>query len=111
MTKMISHHHHQEEDYWEENVHVETLDGDTIIQKTLLLRVYPTNFNGYDAYMDIPINSNNPATFKKVYCQKLNKCWEVIDTPKESQISGYFRGDFTSNNPPAWIFGLRLVSN
>jgi hypothetical protein len=104
-----SHHHPQEQDYWDEIVEVETSQGQKLPISTYLLRVYPHTFNGYDAYMDIPISYN--MSIKKVRASRLGKTWEVIAGPAESPISGYFRGDYTENNPPAWIFGLRLISS
>ncbi|AFY80740.1 hypothetical protein [Oscillatoria acuminata] len=114
---MLSHHAPDEQDYWSETVEIETVDGEKVKVKTSLLRVYPSGFNGYDAYMDIPKNTpHDPYKFKKVYFPKLDIHWEVITTPTESGIKGDFRGNHTptSNipgNTPAWIFGLRNCSN
>jgi hypothetical protein len=107
--KIPSFHHPQEQDYWNEEVEVETTTSQRLFLQTYLLRVYPETFNSYDAYMDIPL-SNNP-NLKKVHSSRLGKTWEVITGPTESLINGYFRGDNTENNPPAWVFGLRLRSN
>jgi len=107
--KIPSFHHPQEQDYWEEKIEVETATNQRLFIQTYLLRVYPETFNSYDAYMDIPM-SNNP-NIKKIYSSRLGKIWEVITGPTESLINGYFRGDYTENNPPAWVFGLRLISN
>lgn len=103
-----SNHHLGEQDYWNEKVEVETSNGQTIPQDTLLLRVYPETFNGYDAYMDIPL-TQKPPEFKKVYSSRLGITWEVVGNPSKSLIDGSFRGDDTRNNPPAWIFGLRKI--
>ncbi|PSM49300.1 hypothetical protein C7Y66_09820 [Chroococcidiopsis sp. CCALA 051] len=105
---MYSNHHPKEQDYWCEQVEVETSDGQTTSQETYLLRVYPEAFNGCDAYMDIPKTQEKPE-FKKVHASRLGITWEVIDDPSESPINGIFRGDYTMNNPPAWIFGLRKL--
>jgi hypothetical protein len=99
-------HHPQEIDYPNETVEVETSDGQKVTIQTYLLRVYPETFNTYNAYMDIP--SREITDIKKVISSRLGKTWEVIAGPIESPIRGYFRGDYTENNPPAWIFGLRL---
>jgi hypothetical protein len=45
---------------------------------------------------------------KKIRSSRLGKTWEVVAGPIESMPMGYFRGDYGNNNPPAWIFGLRL---
>ncbi|WP_392476991.1 hypothetical protein [Nostoc sp. C110] len=103
-----SNHHPGEQDYWNEKVEVETSNGQRITQVTLLLRVYPETFNGYDAYMDIPLTQEKPD-FKKVYSSKLGIIWEVVGSPLESSINGSFRGNDTKNNPPAWIFGLKKI--
>jgi hypothetical protein len=100
-------HHVQEQNYWKETVQVETFNNEVFMQKTFLLRIYPINLNGYDAYMDIPKNTNFP-NFKRIYSPRLDTCWEVLGKPQESSISGFFRGDLTSNNPPVWMFGLKL---
>lgn len=102
-----SHHHPQEHDFLNEEVEIETSDGNRSSLKTYLLRVYPEMFNGYDAYMDIPISY--PSDIKKVRSLRLGRTWEVIAGPVESSVRGYFRGDYTENNPPAWIFGLRSL--
>lgn len=101
-------HHPQEQEYWEATVEVETPDGQKLQLKTHLLRIYPTTFNGYDAYMDIPEISGTPK-FTKVYFSKLNIVWEVIVGPRKAPTSGDFRGDYSSNNPPSWIFGLKKI--
>lgn len=59
--------------------------------------------------MDIPKTTEVP-NFTKVYSQRLNTWWEVINGPQESSINGLFRGEQTPNNPPAWVFGLRLLT-
>ncbi len=102
-----SHHHPKERDFPYENVEIETSDGQKADIQAYLLRVYPEVFNGYDAYMDIPMSVS--SDIKKVRSSRLGKIWEVIAGPAESPISGYFRGDYSENNPPAWIFGLRLL--
>jgi hypothetical protein len=102
-----SHHHPQERDFPYEEVEIETSDGNGLSIKAYLLRVYPETFNGYDAYIDIPMSE--PSDIKKVRSSHLGKTWEVIAGPAKSPIRGYFRGDYTENNPPAWIFGLRLI--
>ena len=101
-----SHHHPQEENYWNETVEAETSQGEKLNIEAYLLRVYPTTFNEYDAYMDIPKYS--PSDIKQIRSSRLGKTWEVVAGPIESLINGYFRGDYSNNNPPAWIFGLRL---
>lgn len=101
-------HHPQEQNYYSEIVEVEYSDGTRVRQETFLLRIYPTTFNGYDAYMDIQKTPEAP-TFCKVHCQRLGKSWEIVNDPQESVINGQFRGDETTNNPPAWIFGLKLL--
>ncbi|QJB43243.1 hypothetical protein [Dolichospermum flos-aquae] len=101
-------HHPQERDYWYEEIELETIDGQKVTQETYLLRVYPEKFNGYDAYMDIPMSCN--LHIIKVFSARLNKTWKVVFGPVESPITGIFRGDYTSNNPPAWIFGLSLLT-
>ncbi|AFZ57672.1 DUF4935 domain-containing protein [Anabaena cylindrica FACHB-243] len=101
-------HHPQERDYWYEEIELETIDGQKVTQETYLLRVYPEKFNGYDAYMDIPMSCN--LHIIKVFSPRLNKTWKVVFGPVESPITGIFRGDYTSNNPPAWIFGLSLLT-
>ncbi|MBD2547779.1 hypothetical protein [Planktothricoides raciborskii] len=111
---MMLHHATDEKDYWFETVQIETVDGDTVEAKTYFLRVYPTSFNGYDAYMDIPKNTpHDPYRFKKVYSPTLKTKWEVISGPHESFLGGAFRGDYdnTQGNPSAWIFGLKNCSN
>jgi hypothetical protein len=112
-----SHHHPQEQDYWNETVEIETSQGQTLTITAYLLRVYPTTFNEYDAYMDIPYCSLSDITgpvkshdIKTAKSPRLEKIWKVVAGPQESTINGYFRGDYTNNNPPAWIFGLRLLS-
>lgn len=106
--KMPPHHHPQEQDYWNEEIEAENSAGQRRLLQTYLLRLYPENFNGYDAYLDISL-AHNPD-IKKVLSLHLNQTWEVVTGPIESPISGYFRGDYTENNPPAWVFGLRLLS-
>ena len=101
-----SHHHSHEQDYWNETVEIETSQCQTLTITAYLLRVYPTNFNQYDAYMDIP--KSCLSDIKTVKSPRLGKTWKVVAGPQESTINGYFRGDYTNNNPPAWIFGLRL---
>ena len=101
-----SHHHPQEENYWNETVEAETSQGEKLNIEAYLLRVYPTTFNEYDAYMDIP--KYCPSDIKKIRSSRLGKTWEVVAGPIESIPMGYFRGDYGNNNPPAWIFGLRL---
>lgn len=103
--KMDSSHHPQEQDYISEVVQVVTSTGQELNITTYLLRVYPETFNGYDAYMDIPMS--DPSDIQTVYSPRLNKRWTVVVGPKESPIKGYFRGDYSENNPPAWVFGLR----
>ena len=104
-----SHHHPQEENYWNETVEAETSQGEKLNITTYLLRVYPTTFNEYDAYMDIPMSYNSDIkNIKKIRSSRLGKTWNVIAGPIESMPMGYFRGDYGNNNPPAWIFGLRL---
>jgi hypothetical protein len=104
-----SHHHPQEENYWDETVEAETSQGEKLNITTYLLRVYPTAFNEYDAYMDIPMSYNSDIkNIKKIRSSRLGKTWEVVAGPIESMPMGYFRGDYGNNNPPAWIFGLRL---
>lgn len=105
---MSLNHHPGEQNYWGEPVEVETSNGQTIHQKTFLLRVYPETFNSWDAYMDIPHTPDKPD-FKKVHSSRLNITWEVIGGPSESPINGIFRGDNTTNNPRAWVFGLRKL--
>lgn len=100
-------HHPQQQDYPNELIEVETSTGQKLEVKTYLLRVYPETFNSYDAYMDIPM-SNNPD-IKKVHSSSVNKSWKVIHGPTESPVRGYFRGNYTENNPPAWVFGLKLI--
>jgi hypothetical protein len=106
VTRMPSYHHPQEQDYWQEEIEIETSIGQPQTIRTNLLRVYPESFNSYDAYMDIPMSIN--PDIQKVISPRLGKTWEVITGPTESRIRGYFRGDYTDNNPPAWVFGLRL---
>jgi len=106
--RMPSFHHPQEQDFWDEEVEVETATGQISPIQIYLLRIYPNTFNGYDAYMDMPI-ANNPD-IKKVRSLRLGKTWEVITGPSESYISGFFRGDYSQNNPPAWVFGLREIT-
>ncbi|MFM7572718.1 MAG: hypothetical protein ACKO4S_06215 [Snowella sp.] len=104
-----SHHHPQEENYWDETVEAETFQGEKLNITTYLLRVYPTTFNEYDAYMDIPMSYNSDIkNIKKIRSLRLDKTWEVVAGAIESIPMGYFRGDYGNNNPPAWIFGLRL---
>lgn len=107
--KIPSWHHPQEQDYWNEDVEVEVSTGQRLLVQTYLLRIYPETFNSYDAYMDISI-VNNPH-IKKVHSSRLGKTWEVISGPTESLIRGYFRGDYRENNPSAWIFGLRVITD
>ncbi|MCT7962311.1 hypothetical protein NG791_16705 [Laspinema sp. D1] len=105
---MLSDHAPDEKDYWEETVQIETKEGDIIEVKTFLLRVYPSGFNGYDAYLDIPQSTpHDPYRFKKVYSPTLKTEWKVINGPHESHMGGYFRGDYNTSNPRAWIFGLK----
>jgi hypothetical protein len=106
ITRMPSYHHPQEQDYWQEEIEVENSIGQRQNIRTNLLRVYPESFNTYHAYMDIPMSIN--LDIQKVISPRLGKTWRVIAGPTESSIMGYFRGDYTSNNPPAWVFGLRL---
>jgi hypothetical protein len=103
-------HHPQELNYPYENVEIEDSKGQRLDVQTYLLRVYPEKFNDYDAYMDIPMSSYTPD-IRKVRSASLGKTWEVIAGPAESPIRGYFRGDYTENNPPAWMFGLRLIQD
>ena len=104
-----SHHHPQEENYWNETVEAETSQGEKLNIEAYLLRVYPTTFNEYDAYMDIPMSYNSDIrNIKKIRSSRLGKTWKVVAGPIESIPMGYFRGDYGNNNPPAWIFGLRL---
>jgi len=103
-------HHPQEEDYLSEAVEVVTSKGELFNLTTNLLRVYPETFNGYDAYMDIPMRyPQDIQNIKTVYSPRLEKRWTVVVGPTESLINGYFRGDYSENNPPAWVFGLRLI--
>ncbi|WP_066423868.1 PIN-like domain-containing protein [Anabaena sp. 4-3] len=104
---MPSYHHPQEQDYWQEEVEVENSIGLRLTIRTNLLRVYPETFNNCDAYMDIPMSIN--PDIQKVISPSFDKTWRVITKPTESPINGYFRGDYTYNNPPAWVFGLRLI--
>jgi len=99
-----------EQDYWGEEVEVETSDGKKITQETFLLRVYPEPLNGYDAYMDIKFTHPKPD-FKKVYSSRLGITWEVVAGPAESLINGPFRGGDApgTGNPPAWVFGLKKI--
>ena len=106
VTGIPSYHHPQEQDYWQEQIEVENSLGQRQTIQTNLLRVYPESFNTYDAYMDIPMSIH--PDIQKVISPRLGKTWKVIAGPTESSIMGYFRGDYTSNNPPAWVFGLRL---
>ena len=101
-----SHHHPDEKDYRDETVEAETSQGEKLNIEAYLLRVYPTTFNEYDAYMDIP--KDCPSDIKKIRSSRLGKTWKVVAGPIESITMGYFRGDYGNNNPPAWIFGLRL---
>jgi hypothetical protein len=104
-----SHHHPQEENYWNETVEAETSQGEKLNIEAYLLRVYPTTFNKYDAYMDIPMSYNSDIkNIKKIRSSRLGKTWNVVAGPIESIPIGYFRGDYGNNNPRAWIFGLRL---
>lgn len=98
-------HHPQEQNYWNEQVEVETSKGQKKQIQTFLLRVYPTPLNGCDAYMDIPKSADPDITM--VYSLKLQTKYKVITEPRESPINGHFRGDYTENNPPAWVFGLK----
>ncbi|WP_071187793.1 PIN-like domain-containing protein [Trichormus sp. NMC-1] len=100
------HHHPQEQDYWQEEIEVENFIGQRQTIRTNLLRVYPERFNTYDAYMDIPMSIS--PVIQKVISPRLGKIWTVITGPKKSPIMGYFRGDYTDNAPPAWVFGLSL---
>ena len=106
VTGIPSNHHPREQDYWQEQIEVENSLGQRQTIQTNLLRVYPESFNTYDAYMDIPMSIH--PDIQKVISPRLGKTWRVIAGPTESSIMGYFRGDYTSNNPPAWVFGLRL---
>lgn len=112
---MLSGHATDEKDYWYEIVQIETLDGDTVEVETALLRVYPSGFDGYDAYMDIKSTPHDPYRFKKVYSSTLKTEWEVISGPHESPVVGKFHGNYTPDNlqgcPPVWMFGLRNCSN
>lgn len=101
-------HHPQETDYWNEEIEIETSTGQRDSQKIYLLRVYPTTFNGYDAYMDIPMSGIRDI--RRVISLRLKKRWEVVSGLTKSPIEGLFRGDYTTNNPRAWIFGLKLVT-
>jgi len=111
--KMPSQHHPQEQDYWGEEIEVENSAGQKQSLKSSLLRVYPKNFNGYDAYLDILMNllgqDIKQEDVKKVHSSRLNKTWEVVTGPTESPINGFFRGDYAENNPRVWVFGLRLL--
>jgi hypothetical protein len=102
-----SHHHPQEQNFSDEDIEIETSDSRKVDIKAYLLRVYPEVFNGYDAYIDIPISY--PSDVKKVRSLRLGKTWEVIASATKSQVRGIFRGDYPKNNSPAWIFGLRLL--
>jgi hypothetical protein len=106
VTRMPSYHHPQEQDYWQEKIEVENAIGQKQTIKANLLRVYPESFNTCDAYMDIPMSIN--PDIQKVISLRLGKTWKVIAGPTESPIMGYFRGDYTKNAPPAWVFGLVL---
>jgi hypothetical protein len=105
--KMPSHHHPQEQDYWNEEIEAEDSAGQKQLLQAYLLRIYPESFYGYDAYLDIPMTHNSDIT--KISSSRLNKKWEVVSGPAESSIRGFFRGDYAENNPPAWVFGLRLI--
>lgn len=105
--KMPPYHHPDEQNYLNEEVEIETSTGQNLLIITSLLRIYPENFNNYDAYMDIPMANN--SDIRKVRSPRFGKKWEVITGPTESLIRGYFRGDYTENNPPVWVYGLRLV--
>lgn len=107
---MILDHHPRQKDYWNKLVQVVTPSGKIFAQPTYLLRLYPETFYSYDAYMDIPRIEVVPS-FNRVIFPEINMTWTVIYGPKESIISGYFRGENTPNNPPAWMFGLRLTTN
>ena len=106
--RLTSHHHPQEQDYWQEEVEVETSTGQTFHLQTYLLRVYPETFNHLDAYMDIPLAIE--PSIQKVYSPRLEKTWVVIAEPTQSPINGLFRGNYFENNPPAWMFGLKLLN-
>lgn len=101
-------HHPQEMDYFNTIVEVGNSEGKKKEIKAGLLRVYPTPFNGYNAYLDIP--QSESKDIKTVYFKKQDLKWEVIAGPQESPINGSFRGDYTTSNPPAWVFGLKLRS-
>ncbi|BAZ49287.1 valyl-tRNA synthetase [Nostoc sp. NIES-4103] len=102
-------HHRDEQDYPNQTVEVETSNGQRISQETYLIRVYPEPFNGLDAYMDIPLSQEKPD-FKTVHFSNLDITWEVVTEPSQSPINGWFRGDNTKKNPPAWVMGLRKIS-
>ena len=111
--KMPSQHHSQEQDYWGEEIDLENSAGRKQSLTSSLLRVYPENFNGYDAYLDILMNllgrDIKQEDVKKVHSSRLKKTWEVVTGPIASPINGFFRGDYTENNPPVWTFGLKLL--
>ena len=100
----LSTHHPNEKDYWNHEVEVVNSQGQIKLIRAYLLRVYPTQFNNYDAYMDIP--KIEDRDIKTVYSQNLNTKWEVVNS-QESPIKGLFRGNQGSNNPPAWVFALK----
>lgn len=106
--KMPSYHHPHEEDLWDQEIEVEYGNNIKETLRAYLLRLYPESFNGYDAYLDIP-RSCNPE-IKSISLPHLQKKWQIITGPTESQIKGYFRGDYSENNPPAWVYGLKLAS-
>jgi len=104
-SRYSSSHHPEEKDYTNERVEVKyrgKCDREEI--EAWLLRVYPETFNTYDAYMDIPMKYD--PEIEEVSWR--GKVWDVVAGPYESPIVGKFRGDHTSNNPPAWIYGLQL---
>ena len=108
---MFSSHATDETDYWYETVQIETVMA-PLLRRKPSFKSLSLGLNGYDAYMDIPKSTpHDPYKFKKVYSPTLEAEWEVISGPHESPIVGDFRGDYTSNNPPAWMFGLRNCSN
>jgi len=96
------------QDYTSENLEVEYPNGQKKQIKSYLLRIYLTTFNECDAYMDIPKTQEFP-TFVKVYFKKVDTWWIVIQSPQDAPIRGMFRGEYSENNPPAWVFYLRKI--
>jgi hypothetical protein len=98
-------------DYKYEEVILEYSNGHVLeIKDAYLLRLYPERLNGYDAYMEAPLNIEDVEYIEKVTSSRLKKKWKVIGKPQESPIAGLSQdGKSMVGLAPSWRFGLQEV--